>query len=78
MFKRIQYDAVKGVYIGTGVVTTANLGSTTVLNEVYLFQFPNDSFALNVEWIKIVKGNKASADWTPAPEDQATLEQSQL
>ncbi|WP_407372326.1 tail fiber domain-containing protein [Carnobacterium sp.] len=75
VFKRIQYDVVKGVYIGTGTVTTANLGSTTVLNKVYLFQFPNDSFALNVEWIKIVKGNKASADWTPAPEDLTTLEQ---
>lgn len=37
-----------------------------------LYRFPNDNTVTTnstVHWIKISKGNKATTDWTPAPED---------
>lgn len=39
---------------------------------LYLYRKPNDGTVTGettIHWVKVVKGNKATTDWTPAPED---------
>ncbi|WP_208560634.1 phage tail spike protein [Marinilactibacillus kalidii] len=59
------YDTKTDVW--RGVLRTSQ--STTMLQ---LFQFPNNSATMEVEWVKVVKGTKTSFDWSAAPEDMAT------
>ena len=65
----IPYFADKGLYIYTfkcpNPATTYN-----TFNQFSLYNYPSGTaVSAKVEWIKIVRGNKPSNDWTPAPED---------
>lgn len=42
-------------------------------NKLIIYPIPNKSINNTIEWIKLVRGNKTSNDWTPAPEDMASI-----
>lgn len=43
---------------------------------VRIYHMPSSvTVSSKIEWIKLVKGNQASSDWSPAPEDMATQSQ---
>ena len=63
-------DLKKGIYVKTGKWVVGG----TPNNKLYIYVIDSAVSATSlIEWIKLEVGNRAT-DWTPAPEDLATIE----
>ena len=64
--------------VGTSDIYTLTFnwvnGAVVNPGAVYIYPIPNTVTATStIEWIKLEKGNKATADWSPAPEDLKSI-----
>lgn len=53
-----------------------NSGTNSGSKKLNVYNYPSSgASSANIEWVKLVRGNKTSLSWSPAPEDMATKSQ---
>lgn len=63
-------DQTNGVYKKTVIWKTTSGSIVAPNHSVHIYTMPSTATTSStIEWVKIVRGNKCSPDWTPAPED---------
>ena len=68
---QLSYDSTHDIYYHTFACPEPH-ETQTLHNVLSIYNYPSSAtHNSTIEWVKLVKGNKTSWDWSPAPEDKA-------